>query len=50
MKFGESVFSMALLVIIVSMYVYAFATGIAITHSDYGDECPICALAKDAAN
>ena len=48
MKFGENVFSMTLLIIIVSMYVYAFATGIAITHSDYGDNCPICALAKDA--
>ncbi len=48
MKFGENVFSMTLLIIIVSMYAYVFATGIAITYSDYGEECPICVLAKDA--
>ena len=45
MKFGENLLSVGLHIIVISMFVYAFATAIAITHPDYY-ECPICAFAK----
>ena len=50
MQFAEKIPKVAFYIIVGCLYVYAFATGIAITHSDYVDECPTCALAKNATN
>ena len=47
MKYLDKFLSTAIYVITVSMFVYMFATGLAIAH--FGDihECPICAFAED---
>ena len=47
MKYLEKFLSTAIYVIMVSMFVYIFTTGLAIAH--FGDihECPICAYAED---
>jgi hypothetical protein len=47
MKYLEKFLSATIYVITVSMFVYMFATGLAITHIGDIHECPICANAED---
>jgi hypothetical protein len=45
---GEKSLSVGLYVLVISMFVYMAASGVAIAYSDYGHECPDCAIAKVA--
>jgi hypothetical protein len=47
MKYLENFLSSAIYVIVIGMFVYMFATGVAITHFSGIHDCPICAFAED---
>ena len=47
MKFLERFLSTTIYVITISMFVYMFATGLAITHLGGIHECPLCVHAED---
>jgi hypothetical protein len=48
MNRGEKIISAGLYIVVFSMFVYMLASGVAIAHSDYGHECPDCAIAQEA--
>ncbi len=47
MKYLEKFLGTAIYVIMVSMFVYMFATGLAIAHLGDMHQCPICSYAED---
>lgn len=50
MKFLEKILSSAIYVIVISMFVYMFATGMAITHIGAFHDCPLCTYAEDTVH
>lgn len=48
-NFGEKIISSGMYVIVISMFVYLVASGMAIvSHGDYMHECPNCVTAQIA--
>jgi hypothetical protein len=46
-KLGENLLSAGVYIIVIGMFMYAFASAAAIAHPDYFGECTNCAFAKN---